>query len=98
MASTLTHLIYSSAATKPFSANQLEELLGKSRSNNARQGITGMLLHVDGSFFQVLEGEAADVDAAYARIEQDSRHAQHTIIVREPIARRSFGDVPFSGL
>lgn len=87
----LVHCIYASSATRPFSFDQLVELLAVARRNNAALGVTGMLLHDRGSFFQVLEGRAATVDALYARIAADARHAEIVRIIHEPVARRSFG-------
>jgi hypothetical protein len=49
-----------------------------------------MLLYAEGSFFQVLEGPADQVDALYTRIEGDHRHCQVTRIIREPIPKRYF--------
>ena len=88
----LIHCIYASTATRPVSDRELSELLQRARVSNAAHGLSGILLHVDGSFFQVLEGEAATVDAVYERIRCDPRHSRVTIIVREPIARRAFAD------
>lgn len=88
----LIHLIYNSAATAPPSAQALAALLDKARNKNAALGITGMLLHVDGCFFQVLEGPADAVDALAAQIAADPRHTRMTTIIREPIARRDFGE------
>jgi EAL domain-containing protein (putative c-di-GMP-specific phosphodiesterase class I) len=88
----LIHLVYSSAATHPFSRGELTELLTKARRNNEQQGLTGMLLHTEGSFFQVLEGPPEAVDALFDAIKRDKRHTKVTLIIREPIARRSFGD------
>ncbi len=51
-----------------------------------------MLLYIEGGFFQVLEGEPAAVDAVYQNIEADPRHERITLIIREPIVRRSFGE------
>lgn len=89
---TLIHLIYTSSATKPFSEADLIELLMKSRAKNSRVGITGMLLYTESSFFQVLEGEADKVDELAQRITQDPRHTSFVTIIREPIAKRSFGE------
>ncbi|MBK1715877.1 BLUF domain-containing protein [Rubrivivax gelatinosus] len=86
----LTHCIYASAASTPLDSSALRELLETSRVHNARDGITGMLLHVDGSFFQVIEGPAAAVSALFDRIAADPRHRQVTRIIEEPIHRRSF--------
>lgn len=90
--SRLGQLIYCSAANSPFSHDELGQLLTVARYNNARFGITGMLLYSEGSFFQVLEGEEDALERLLAIISRDERHAQLTVILREPIARRSFGD------
>jgi len=87
----LIHLIYSSAATRPFQDDDLMELLEVSRAKNAQHDITGMLLHENGSFFQILEGPSEAVDRLFKRISQDDRHTKVVIIIREPIAKRSFG-------
>jgi hypothetical protein len=87
----LIHCIYASAATDAFAEYEIPQLLEKARAANEILGITGMLLYIEGSFFQVLEGEPEQVDEVYRSISQDSRHAQVTVIIREPIARRSFG-------
>jgi blue light- and temperature-responsive anti-repressor len=88
----LIHLIYCSAAAGPFSRGDLKELLAGARRHNERHGITGMLLYADGSFFQVLEGAPSDVDGLFEHIGRDTRHARITLIIREPVAARSFGD------
>jgi hypothetical protein len=90
MTSKLIQCIYASAASRDFETEALAELLQVARENNARLGLTGMLLYAEGSFFQVLEGQAEVVDAMYAKIEGDKRHAQVTQIIREPIPRRYF--------
>ena len=90
MKSDLIHCIYASAAVRDFETGELAQLLEVARENNARLGLTGMLLHAEGSFFQVLEGPADVVDALYARIERDQRHGQVTLVIREPIAKRCF--------
>jgi hypothetical protein len=88
----LIHCIYSSAATDAFKEHEIPQLLDKTRAANAARGITGMLLYIEGSFFQVLEGEAEYVDPLYRVISADARHRQVTMIIREPIAERSFGE------
>jgi len=67
-------------------------LLRDARQKNAKNNITGMLLYAEGSFFQVLEGEAEKVKLLFEKIDQDERHQNLTIIVEEPIAERSFSD------
>jgi hypothetical protein len=90
MSSPLIQLIYASAAVQAFGPQELADLLKVSHANNARLGLTGMLLYAEGSFFQVLEGETGVVEALYGRIEGDPRHTQVTQIICEPIPRRSF--------
>jgi hypothetical protein len=86
----LIHLVYASVATQEFSEEQLTALLRRSREANERAGVTGMLLYSEGSFFQVLEGEADVVDRLAVRIHTDPRHQNMIVIIREPIFRRTF--------
>lgn len=88
----LIHLIYSSAAKTDFSANDLLALLASSRSKNTALNISGMLLYVEGSFLQVIEGQEADIDQLFETISADPRHGNITTIIRESIARRAFAD------
>ena len=88
----LIHCIYASRAIATHREAEIEALLARARLKNAAQGITGMLLLIEDSFFQVLEGDAPCVDSTYDVISHDSRHDRVTQIIREPIAKRSFGD------
>ena len=90
MTSELIQCIYASAASRTLDTEGLAELLQVARDTNANLGLTGMLLHAEGSFFQVLEGQADVVDALYAKIERDQRHDQVTLVIREPIPKRCF--------
>ncbi len=90
--SKLIHLIYTSAATYSFSRKELTDLLVVARRRNIELNVSGMLLYSEGSFFQVLEGEPDTVDNLFSRITGDERHQKVTVIIREPIARRAFGD------
>ncbi|HEX2560936.1 BLUF domain-containing protein [Phenylobacterium sp.] len=85
-------LAYLSSATAPLSPADLEEVLGQSRRNNARDGLTGMLCHYDGSFLQFLEGDKPKVVAAFERISGDRRHGGVIEVYRQPIATRAFSD------
>lgn len=90
MPSELIHCVYASAATSDFQAAELTQLLQVARENNAKLGLTGMLLYAEGSFFQVLEGPVDVVEALYAKIELDPRHEQVTMVIKEPIPKRQF--------
>ncbi len=82
--------IYVSAASKDFKASQVMPLLQKARAKNTALGLTGMLLYAEGSFFQVLEGPQAVVQALYEQIVADGRHSLVTKVVEEPIDHRDF--------
>jgi hypothetical protein len=88
----LTNCIYASLAAPEFKEYDIPELLEKARIANAQRGLTGMLLYITGSFFQVLEGEPAVVDDVYSRILRDPRHSRVSLVIREPIAARSFSE------
>lgn len=90
--SRLIHCIYSSRAIPGFDEAGLPHLLEAARRTNAALDVTGMLLYVEGNFFQVLEGAPENVDPLYERIRQDGRHQQITRIIHEPIAGRDFAE------
>lgn len=88
----MIRVVYVSFATVPFDEPALDALLKKSRDNNRRDGITGMLLYRDGDFLQILEGEEESVRGAYRRIGRDSRHGRILMLDESDIAQREFGD------
>lgn len=83
-------LAYASTAAFDFADGDLITLLMNSRANNRRLGITGLLLHDEGRFVQVLEGEAASVRDRYARIAADPRHVDVTMLLEENEPKRRF--------
>jgi hypothetical protein len=88
----LIRCIYASLAVPDFKEDELPLLLERARHFNALHSLTGMLLYIEGNFFQVLEGEAEAVDDLYTRIMRDPRHTRITLIIREPIAQRDFSE------
>lgn len=86
----LIHVIYISTAKKQYDTAELDSILKSAVRYNDAHAVTGMLLYVGGSFMQVLEGEELSVDAAFARISNDSRHDGILLIQRELISHRSF--------
>ncbi|MEQ8674165.1 MAG: BLUF domain-containing protein [Aggregatilineales bacterium] len=86
----MINLIYVSSAVQLMSEAELVQILAKSRQNNARVNVTGMLLYHEGNFMQVLEGEEDAVMALYRKIEQDTRHHMVTLIATRPIKKRNF--------
>lgn len=88
----LIHCIYASKASRTFQEHAIPDLLAAARRNNADRGITGMLLYIEGNFFQVLEGEETAVTEVFERIRLDPRHGRVTLIIREPLFERAFSD------
>lgn len=83
-------LVYASSAIQPFSRPDLEDLLATSRENNARAGITGMLLYKDGNFMQVLEGDEEAVRELYDKIAADPRHKGEILLQQGFTEERQF--------
>ena len=90
MENDLYQIIYASAATRPIEEDELLTMLKLAREKNARLGITGMLLHCDGSFIQALEGPRDRVMALLQAIQQDPRHSRMAVLFEGPITNRSF--------
>jgi hypothetical protein len=78
-------IVYLSVATQPFDDAALADLLLSSRAANHRAGISGVLLHRDGGFIQVLEGPEEAVRSCFARIERDPRHRDIRTLATEVI-------------
>ena len=88
----LYHLGYVSTQTRPLSSDDLLSLLKQARTRNLANNITGLLLHRDDSFFQVLEGEQEQVMQVYSSIERDPRHHRLEILFQGPLPSREFSD------
>lgn len=86
----LTRLIYASRAVEALKAEDVESILVVSRSNNAKVGVTGVLVYGAREFLQCLEGGREAVNATYARILRDPRHSEVTILDFAEIERREF--------
>lgn len=86
----MIQLIYSSTATQNFSEEQLAQLLKISARNNQRRGITGLLVYSQGTFLQVLEGEANEVEEAFQTIKTDARHRDIQQHVLNTVKAREF--------
>jgi len=86
----LYQIIYASAATRSIEEDELLAMLKFAREKNVRLGITGMLLHCDGSFIQALEGPKDRVMDLLRAIRQDPRHSRIAVLFEGPIKNRSF--------
>jgi hypothetical protein len=85
----VSRLIYASERNAAVPLD-IAELMGKSRSHNARAGLTGFLIF-DGEYFaQAIEGTRSAVTDTYNRIAQDSRHQKLHIVTCADAAGRLF--------
>ena len=87
----LLQLVYLSTAAPSIDAHEIGRILSRSRGNNRRDGITGLLYHDGKRFMQALEGEAAMVEQAFARISTDPRHHGVALLSRRQVDEREFG-------
>ena len=90
MESDLYQVIYASAETRPMQEDELLGMLKLAREKNKRLGITGMLLHCDGSFIQALEGPKDQVMDLINVIRQDPRHDRIAVLFEGPIKKTEF--------
>ncbi len=86
----LLALIYlSSAAVQP-DRSWIDLLMQAARVKNRQLGITGCLLHHDGSFMQYIEGPTDAVETLFDVIRGDPRHKDVRLMYRGPVHRRAF--------
>jgi hypothetical protein len=87
----LVRLLYASRSAAPLTPSLVDSLLEKSRTNNPRQGITGILCFSEDLFIQVLEGGRDEVCELFNAIVRDDRHRNVRILIYEEIRERRFG-------
>ena len=84
-------LIYLSTATSiNMGYSDLVDLLSKSQMSNRENNISGILLHKDGEFIQVLEGDKENVLNLFEKIKKDNRHTNVTAFDQKEINERYF--------
>ena len=83
-------LAYTSIASHHMTHEELLALLAQSRKNNLHTDITGMLLYMEGCFFQVIEGEPEQLERLFDKIAKDHRHHDVMKLILEPVEARCF--------
>lgn len=86
----LRQLVYLSAASGHFADADIDDILRASVRNNAPEGLTGLLILHEGTFFQVLEGPEAAVRGCFERIGKDPRHRQIITMLDREVSARTF--------
>lgn len=85
----LTKLIYASTHGG-LNSGVLDDILRKSRTNNERDKITGVLVAGDEDFMQRLEGGKEEVADCFMRIMKDDRHQSIQVISAGELTSRLF--------
>lgn len=84
-------LVYISRPVSGLTAEELYDIIKVSNINNAKVGVTGILLYKGGMFFQVLEGDKDAVTHVYYDvIVNDTRHCDPSIIIEGYDNKRNF--------
>jgi hypothetical protein len=86
----LVRLMYASRAAPAVDHEELLAILKKSKANNPKEGVTGVLCFSEGIFLQVLEGGRNPVNRLYNRITQDARHTDVVLLNYEEVEERCF--------
>jgi hypothetical protein len=90
----LFRLVYASRAVLPVLSRfevTVQEILAVAQPNNARMGVTGLLLAHQGWFVQALEGPRRNISQVFGVIGRDLRHAQLELMSGAPAGERLFG-------
>jgi len=86
----MRHIInYVSTASAHLSQKGIQDLIEEIKKNNTLYNITGIFIHADGNFFQVLEGETQIVKALFNTIMKDTRHYNVIKLLDEKIENPS---------
>lgn len=88
----MIQLIYVSASTGILPDDDIAAFLSAARDRNKSRDLTGIIVHHEGSFLQVIEGEGQMVTSLFEMIRKDPRHESVTLLSRKSIPHREFGD------
>jgi Sensors of blue-light using FAD len=70
----------------------IESILDRSREQNLKNDVTGVLLFNQDYFLQLLEGSREQVTSTFCRVAADPRHGTVTLISVQDIDERDFPD------
>ncbi len=94
--SSLYRLVYASKAKVDLGESginlEIGRILTKSKRNNPKVNIGGVLYYANSHFFQVLEGDRSAVRSLYQKIIQDERHSDAQVLLEGAINQREFND------
>lgn len=90
----MRQIVYRSTSTAGSgrAADDIPDIMRQAAARNGIEGVTGLLYAEDDMFLQVIEGPSDSISDLIARLYDDDRHRELTILVDQPIAQREFGD------
>lgn len=80
----------STSRERSIAPETMDRLLANSRKFNDSCGVTGVLLHHDGNFFQYLEGSAESVNIVYNRVVKSTSHYGIVEMLNSEVEQRHF--------
>lgn len=83
-------IVYTSTARIPVDISVIKDILSISTRNNEQSEISGILVYLDGTFLQVLEGPETFINDTFDRIKSDDRHHNIVVLSEEYIEEREF--------
>jgi hypothetical protein len=86
----MRRIVYASKAVSDFADEDLLALLRTARQRNRDHAVTGMLVYTRGSFLQVIEGRAGDVETIWGHVQRDNRHGEVRVLQDGDVWERSF--------
>ena len=86
----MRQIVYFSTASGRQDAIVVADIVARSRANNLRDGVTGLLVAGGHRYLQVVEGPDGAVDQLALRLRRDERHLAMSILIDRAIERRSF--------
>mgnify|MGYP005849943591 CR=1 FL=1 len=93
----LSQLVYVSKRAEHCQEQDIEQILESSVRNNQNADVTGVLLYSKDRFLQCIEGEYRTLNALYAKIKEDKRHYDATMIALTPVPSRAFPSWQMAG-
>lgn len=83
---------YMSRSSRKMDDAELDQIRYTAARNNSKKDVTGILLYVADTFFQILEGPRHAVEEIYDRVHADARHDRVRMMFSGDVDERRFGD------
>lgn len=90
MESVLQQVIYTSIASPLLDGGEIFKIVSDAAQKNRKLEITGMLVIVQGRFFQAIEGPPQNIDRLLNSLHNDPRHHSFRVLRRRSIEFRQF--------